>query len=786
MALKISVTGKVERIIFSKGEDFFHIFKMKVMDGGSPSFHAVSGSVHKLKLGDDVKVVGEKVIHKRFGEQIKASSIDNLTQGEILKSNANLTAEGVKQYLQNDIKGVGNKIAQTIADNLGGEALDIIADGWECLTRIGITESRARSIHQQVSENIKIARVLAEMGGMGITPKMAARIIKSYGAKGMNADSMTAMIRKNPYSLCNVDGIGFDKADGYAMALGIERDSEYRIISGIAYVLSSKVMTSGSCGMTTSDLVSASKKSLGADIEDAKYLSGIKKLSDTGKIIIEQDRCYDRIAYLAEESIANDIMRLRGAENRHSPEKISLLIETVQNELGITLSKSQRAAAAMALNNKVSIITGQPGTGKTTILKVIIGVIAKIDNSGITMFAPSGMASKRMTKACQHPASTMHRALQAQGENGGFARNRKNPILTGNFIADEVSMADVHLMAAALQAVPDEARFIFVGDVEQLESVGPGSVLGDLIESETIPVSRLTEIRRQGKGSNIIEAIDRIKNGRLPIPASADERADLFDEPCELPRKSDYILNVVPKDQVCECIVSAIMDRVNDGIPPKDIQALAPQRTTDIGVTALNAALQPILNERLRDGSAGDGLSRFDTTYYAGDRIMQLNNETYDLCGDEVDICNGEIGYVVSVDPESRTMSIDFDGLVIDYNHDMLDDIALAYACTIHKYQGSEAPYVVMPVATQNIFMLNRNLIYTGYSRAREELVVVTDGEEMMDDEDGSQGLVMSKALRVAVKKSSKGQRMTTLLAKLKNMQYEEDMSQQESMLLRL
>lgn len=712
------IKGVVNRIIFSKPEDFFHIFSMRLPDMKEIT---VKGGSQFLRVGDEMDVIGEYE-DTTYGKQVKASFIENLSC-----NTDNGNRDGLIAFLSSGIiKGIGLRLAERIVEAFGDETLEVIESSPATLAQIkGITAKRAKTIGQQATEHIAIARLMSKLGKFGISAKMMARVNTKFGSLAL------AKIEANPYCLCEVDGIAFKMADKYAQSAGIPMDSPSRLREGVKHVLKEVVMTSGSCGLRVDTLLDRAEKLLEAERKLVSHALDV--VVGNNEAIIDGDICYDKMAWLTEESIAKNIKRLLSpGKRKHN--NLDKVIQDAEKKCAIELSSLQRQAVMNAICNPVSIITGQPGTGKTTIVQVLLESLIALgeDEDDIAIAAPTGKAANRLTESCGKGA-TQHRLLKASGP-GEFEHSSSNPLSCATLIVDEFSMNDVFLTNATVRALKTGTRLVIVGDVDQLPSVGPGQVLKDMIESSIISVTRLTEIRRQGEGSGIVVAASAVNRGLLP--ESNQQMKDFM-----------VVRSGAPQDLILKTVVRIL----ELGDAPDSIQVLCPMKNGNTGTRAMNVALQPVLNP-LCVGS-GVFVERFDTRFFIGDRVMQLVNDYSNV------VFNGDIGKVSKVSSEEGVISVMFENKKeVAYSGTMLDSLALSYACTVHKFQGSEAKNVIMPITMGHYMMLKRNLVYTGITRARNRMVLVVEPHQGRD----------MAALELAISKADTDVRVSRLASILR------------------
>lgn len=731
---EVHISGSVEVIQYHNEENGYTVMKIYPTDGydGELDIIPVVCTVPSIERGEDVEITGKFINHPKFGLQIKADSIKTVLPD---------TEYGIKTLLLNGfLPGVGKKTAERMIKAFGKDTFKIIESEPERLKEIkGITPKKIEKILEAYAEKRYLKEVLAYCQGLGIGMSLSAKIFKEYG------NNTIKQIKKNPYKLIeDVHGVGFKKADEIAQKNGMDRDSPFRIGAGLEYILTVQG-DFGHVWFPRHKLLEEMTKTLGVAPKFSEKVL-IEKLED-GSLVensIGTETCIARKAqYKNERTIAEKLIELRDncCPSRRLPlaEELEETISDAERHCAITLAESQREAVRMAVNNNVCIITGGPGVGKTTIVKTIITLLHNEGNE-VRLAAPTGRASKRMEESTGYRASTIHRLLEVDTNIGRFKHNEKNPLMGDVFILDEVSMVDTSLMSAFLRALPKSASVIFVGDVDQLPSVGAGKVLADMINSGVLPVARLTEIFRQAKTSKIIMNAHRINHGNMPIMENSIDE-DFFyvraDEP-------DTCVN-----KILQMVMKNIPERWGFD-PLRDVQVLCPMKATPMGTMALNNTLQRHLNENVKIGllqaelkqktfseltsEERDFLRKHNEeipfihnkfkTFAVGDKVMQTKNN-YDK-----EVFNGDVGYIEYINTKDKIVRIDFndgddDRRSVEYKYDELDEVVLAYACTIHKSQGSEYPVVVIPVMNQHFMMLQRKLLYTGVTRGKQIVILV-------------------------------------------------------------
>ncbi len=655
------------------------------------------GTLSGYDEGEMVEISGEYVIHPVYGQQLKIESIKAILPTGIM---------GIERYLSSGIiKGVGPKMAKRIVNEFGEDTFKVIEQEPNRLIKIkGISERIAQSICEQVVGKKEQQDALIFLSQYGISQTMSVKIYDAFG------DMIYSIIRDNPYKIIDeVDGIGFKKADEIAKKAGIKVDSEYRIQSGIVYVLT-QAMSEGHTYLPMEELTVRAKELLGVETEaiDAQY----PNLSVEKKIIIKNEyamtNCYTSYMYHQELSVASLLKKLSDSHEDTGNIMSDKMVERVEKELGLTLDEMQKKALRLAMQSGIMIITGGPGTGKTTTINAIIHCIEK-EGLEVMLAAPTGRAAKRMTEATGYEARTVHRMLELNGaisETGRsvyFERNADNPLEADVFIIDEMSMIDIALFNALLKAIPMGARLILVGDVNQLPSVGPGQVLYDLISSKCYPTVTLDHIFRQAKMSDIVVNAHKINRGES-IQLGTNSKDFLFLE------RSD--VNVIYKHMI-QLITEKLPGYVDAA--PSQIQVLTPTHIGPLGVEALNRILQKYINppnKQKKEKEYGDNIFR------EGDKVMQTKNN-YSL---EWEI----LGKNRIVEIDDSALTVEYDEIRrVRYTYDGLDELELAYAITIHKAQGSEYPAVIMPLLGGPRPLLTRNLLYTGVTRAKRCVMIL-------------------------------------------------------------
>ena len=693
------IRGQVERITYSNEENGYGVIKVRVHGRRDP-VTAVGSFLH-LTPGEVLSMEGTWSIHARYGEQFKVSSYETIRPA---------TEEGIQKYLGSGlIKGIGPVMAERIVKKFGENTFDIIDQEIERLAEVqGIGDYRVEQIRKAWDEQKDIRELMVFLRSHSVGTAHAGRIFKHYGKASLE------VLRENPYRLAmDIAGIGFLTADKIARNLGFPADSAFRAEAGLLYVLHEATEEGHVC-VPQRWLLDRAQKLL--EIPTARTEEALQVLVEGDRLVKESipedlaahfgDRwvIYLRGYHLAETQAAHRLTYLclsPNLQHRLNPEKA---ITWLRGKLPFQLAPLQEQAVKQALQDKVVVITGGPGTGKTTIIRAILNLYKQL-SARVCLAAPTGRAAKRLSEATHHPASTVHRLLEFSPQQGGFQRNEGRPLGADLVVVDEASMLDILLMHYLLKAVPNHAVLILVGDVDQLPSVGPGNVLSDVIESKMVSVVRLTEIFRQARQSRIIVNAHMVRDGLFPSIKSDSETLQDF-----------YFIEKNDPEEAFNIMLKLCTDRIPARFgfdPMEDIQVLSPMHRGAVGTQRLNQALQDALNPQ------SESIERSGRMFRLRDRVMQIRNN-YDK-----DVFNGDMGRVAHFDIENQEMKVQMDGRLVAYEFADLDELTLAYAISVHKAQGSEYKAVVLPLVAQHYVMLQRNLLYTAITRAKKLVVVV-------------------------------------------------------------
>ncbi len=715
--------GTLERITFQNEENGYTVARL--VPRGKTVEVTVIGGLSGVNVGESVRLHGLWVNNSQYGRQFEVRSYTVQLPA---------TVEGLRKYLGSGlIRGVGPVTAKRIVDHFGLETLEVIEEAPHRLREIpGIGDKRTDVIRRAWEEQKQIKEIMVFLQGHGVNASLAVKIYKKYG------DASIEVVRRDPYRLAkDIYGIGFKTADKIARQMGLAADAPVRIQAGLVYALGS-LSDEGHCFAWRAQLIEEAARLL--EVDRAACEGQVATMLAMQEIIADEEAIYLPPFLYAEQGVAGKLARMRAAGRDRLDVFQSIDWQEAYNWLdaqeaqgsgAIYLTDQQKDAIRIALTSKISILTGGPGTGKTTITRSLIRLL-KRHGCSVLLAAPTGRAAKRLSEATGVEARTIHRLLEYNPvADSQFLRDQDNPLDADLVIIDETSMVDILLMNHLLSAIEQGSHFLLVGDVDQLPSVGAGNVLRDLIASRVIPVARLETIFRQAEDSYIVVNAHRINQGEMPLFAQNASDFFLFSEP-DPQKAADWVLELVARRIPAKFGFD----------PQEDIQVLCPMHRGSAGVTELNQRLQETLNP---PAEARPEFIHGSRTFRSGDRVMQVRNN-YDR-----QVFNGDLGRVVEIDLEEKLVSVEFDGRRVGYEFSELDELVHAYAVSIHKSQGCEFPVVVIPLLTQHFRMLQRNLLYTGVTRARRLVVLVGN----------------KKAIAIAVHNDRIAQRNTRLAQRL-------------------
>jgi len=715
-----TLAGLVERVTFQNPENGFCI--LRVTARGHRDLVSVLGPAPTLNPGEWVEAVGRWEQDPRHGKQFRASE---------LKLSRPDTLEGIERYLGSGlIHGIGPHYAAKLVATFGAAVFDVMENRSARLLEVeGIGPSRREQIRAAWREQKQIRDIMTFLFSHGVSTARAFRIYKAYGEGAIDK------VRLDPYCLArDIFGIGFQTADQIAQRLGIAKDSDLRARAGVEHLLLERTKE-GHCACPRRLLLEQTVEALG--IPDLIVETAIEHGRCEGRLVQREVAGAEAVIYLAtldsaEIEVARWLARLSNGPAPLAAVDADRALAWVEQRIGFPLDVAQRDAVRESLRSKTMVLTGGPGVGKTTILRAIVEIY-RVKKYRVLLCAPTGRAAKRLSESTRCSAQTIHRLLKFDPKTGGFLHGLRRPLEGDLFVVDESSMVDLPLAQSLLRAIPAQASLVLVGDADQLPSVGPGTVLRDIIESNCIPVCRLTHVFRQAAHSHIVTDAHRINQGEMPV----FPQGQTFD-----PANDFYFLEADEPQQA----VSTILRLIRQAIPGRfqlhpldDIQVITPMQRGELGAKNLNVALQKELNPE------GVFLECFGGIYRVGDKVMQIEND-YDK-----EVFNGDIGRISRIKQETREVEVLFDGRTVSYRSNELDELTLSYAITIHKSQGSEYPCVIVPIHTQHYAMLRRNLLYTAVTRGKRLVVLV-----------GTR-----KALAIAVRTADSHRRLTTLRERL-------------------
>lgn len=709
------VEGEVDRVTYENAQTGFRV--LRVTDSHGQRITVV-GKMQPVTAGARIRATGRYGEDPKFGRQLKALTVLPLVPE---------TMQGLEKLLGSGLaEGIGPVFAQRIVEKFGDKTASILDEHPERLSQVpGLGHKRAQALADAWAEQRAEREVMIFLHAHGISPGLAQRIRKRYGVKAIR------LIRENPYRLAtDIWGVGFKTADAIAQTMGIDKDAPERVRAAVLHVID-QLQERGHVFAPRPLLASEVVRTI--DLDAGLVETAIDDVSSEGQAVCENLGDHGPVVYAArlhqaEVQLAEwlaalcsrKVKQLKGAAQA---------IEAFEQRTSTVLAAAQRAAVEQAASSGVLVITGGPGVGKTTLVRAVLELFSK-GRLSVKLAAPTGRAAKRMEEATQHEAFTIHRLLEFDPKQGGFSRDQGNPLDIDALVVDECSMLDLTLARSLVAALPQHARLVLVGDVDQLPSIGPGAVLRDVIESRVVPTIRLTEIFRQAAKSRIVENAHRILEGRPPESSpKGDPTGDFF-----LSNASDPV-------EAAEKIRQLVVERIPKtfGLDPvHQVQVLTPMHRGPAGSEALNKVLQAALNPPKDGAHAGP--------FRMGDKVMQLRNDY------TRDVFNGDIGFVTGIEAEGRKVTVDVEGRAVVYEDTQLDELTLAYACSIHKAQGSEYPAVVIPMLSSHFVMLSRNLLYTAVTRGKKLVVLITD----------------KHALRVALDETRREERFTWLAERLR------------------
>jgi exodeoxyribonuclease V alpha subunit len=707
----------VERLTFADPDSHYAVVRLKVRGRRQPA--TIVGPLAAVKEGEQLRLKGHYEIHPKWGEQFKV-----VWWYAVLPA----TVAGIEKYLASGlIKGVGPELAQRLVAHFGADTLTVIDDHPDRLAEVsGIGPKRAEQIRQDWHAQKAAREVLVALQGLGVGMNMAHKIYQQYG------DQAVDVVTTNPYQLAlDIHGLGFLTADRLAGRLNLDPLTPARLAAGLLHMLDT-ASGEGHVYVPEEQLLHQTGELL--KVPRPPLQEALEALAREGRVMLPElpggRGVYKRPAWVAETGVAQSLGRLMTASGSHPPLHLEDLITRVQQERGLALSDEQAAAVGAALTDKVLIITGGPGTGKTTIISCILDLYQGL-GARVLLMAPTGRAAKRLSETTGLTATTIHRGLEFSPQTGGFRRGPADPLKAEVVVVDETSMVDTFLMYHLLRAIPATARLILVGDAHQLPAVGPGNILKDLMDSGVVKVMLLTQIYRQAKESLIVLNAHRINQGTYPVLCPDFGKGDFVFQELEDPEAI--------KARLLDLVARELPQRF--GLDPvRDLQVITPMHRGAVGIQILNVELQQRLNPASARWSWGGRV------YRHRDKVMQLKNNYYK------EVFNGDIGQVCGFLEATGQLQVDFDGRVVTYDPGEREDLTLAYAVTVHKAQGSEFPAVLLVLTTHHYLMLQRNLLYTALTRGRRLVVV----------------LGTKRAIGIAIRNDRPIRRLTHLAARLR------------------
>ncbi|MEM7586825.1 MAG: ATP-dependent RecD-like DNA helicase [Acidobacteriota bacterium] len=725
MKPETTIEGAIERIVYANPDNGWSVVKLVVRGRGEVT---AVGNLLSVQPGESLRLTGRWIKDRKFGRQFRADSYMTIKPETFI---------GIEKYLASGlVNGIGKELARRLVQHFGLDTLDVIDRQPDRLTEVeGFGRVRVARIKEAWKEQREIRDVMVFLQSHGVSTTFAVKIYKLYGGEAI------ANVRDNPYRLAReVRGIGFKSADRIARELGIEAESAQRAAAGVIHTLRRAAdrghvyVPRQQLLIDTAELLNISSETIVPPLDELIASGELSALARDGSPSEPPDAPSAAIFLtalaVAEQGVATLIRTLTAQRLLPIEIDIERAIQWFESQQQLELANQQRRALQQAISQKLMVLTGGPGTGKTTLIRGIVSILTK-KGLRVQLAAPTGRAAKRMSEATGVEAKTVHRLLEYNPRERAFSRGPDNPLATDLLIIDEASMIDITLAYNLLKAVPTRCRLILVGDIDQLPSIGAGRVLADVIDSGAVAVVCLDEIFRQAMNSLIITNAHRVRLGTMPTLRPPDDDGDFFfferDEP-------EAIL------ATAKTLISQRLPRRFGFDPRREIQLLTPMRRGQLGAANLNAELQTLLNPD------SEGVTRSGQHLRVGDRVMQVRNN-YDL-----EVFNGDVGHLQNLDAESETARVAFEDREVDYDFLELDELVLAYACSIHKSQGSEYPCVIIPLHTQHFTLLQRNLIYTALTRGRKLVIIV-----------GSR-----RALEIAVESQSSTRRATLLAERLR------------------
>jgi exodeoxyribonuclease V alpha subunit len=683
------ISGFVDSILYMQEENGFCVAKMQTKES---SLLTIVGVMPSIRQGESIECMGEYIHHKTFGKQFSVKEYHIKIPQDVI---------GIQKYLESGlVKGIGPVYAKKIVEKFKEKTLDVIDEKPYLLETVaGIGKKRIQKIISCWQEQKSIRDLIVYLKTYDVGPSFAQKIFKIY--KEMSIQK----IKENPYRLSiDIKGIGFKIADNIAIKMGFEKTSPMRIEAGIEHILFEMTGFGHTCFPKERFIHEATKV---LDVDDALIEKKLEEMIDNKKVVksILQDHefIWLKSLYFYENMIATRLVCIKNAKASIRDVLVEKAITWAQEKHRIKLAENQMIAVEMGVSKKIHVITGGPGTGKSTITKAILSITEKVTDK-IYLAAPTGRAAKRMMEITYKKAFTIHSLLEFDFRSGGFKRNEKNPLKCNLLIIDESSMIDTLLMYHLLKAIPDYTRIIFIGDIDQLPSVGPGNVLKDMINSKIITVTYLDKIFRQSKYSHIVVNAHKINKGEFPFLNSEDKKSDFFfhefQEPVDI---HDKIISLLKHELPQNTNFKSL----------EDIQVLSPMKKGIIGIENLNLSLQKALNP------SKNPLVKGGKIFHVKDKVMQIKNN-YDK-----EVFNGDIGKIVQIDLVEQEVIVSFDNKMVAYDFTELDELVLAYAVSIHKYQGSECPCIIVPIHTTHFKMLYKNLLYTAITRGKKLVILL-------------------------------------------------------------